>query len=115
MNTDIMQSYPHIIFYDYTKIARQFLFKLPANYSLTFSLSESNLADAKLVLANGGNIAAVFRKDIPMQWLGHNVISGDKNDLRFTDPKNVVVALKAKGKAKKDTSGFVIDYTSQSA
>jgi hypothetical protein len=28
--------------------------------------------------------------------------------LRFLDPRGVVVALKAKGKAKKDTSGFVI-------
>jgi len=29
--------------------------------------------------------------------------------LRFLDPKGVVVGLKAKGAAKRDKSGFVID------
>jgi hypothetical protein len=29
--------------------------------------------------------------------------------LRFTDPENVVVGLTAKGKAKHDTSGFVVN------
>ena len=37
------------------------------------------------------------------------MIDGDKDDLRFLDPANVVVGLYAKGKAKKDTSGFVIN------
>jgi hypothetical protein len=35
------------------------------------------------------------------------VINGDESDLRFLDPKGVIVGLKAKGKAKKDTTGFV--------
>jgi hypothetical protein len=35
-------------------------------------------------------------------------INGDENDLRFLDPKGVVVGLTAKGKAKSDTSGFVV-------
>ena len=30
-------------------------------------------------------------------------------DLRFLDPDNVIVGLKAKGKAKKDYSGFVVN------
>ncbi len=33
---------------------------------------------------------------------------GDKTDLRFTDPKGVIVGLYAKGKAKQDASGFVV-------
>ena len=37
------------------------------------------------------------------------VINGDKTDMRFKDPVGVIVGLKAKGKARKDTSGFVID------
>ena len=37
------------------------------------------------------------------------VIDGDEHDMRFLDEPNVVVGLKAKGKAKKDSSGFVID------
>jgi hypothetical protein len=36
------------------------------------------------------------------------VIDGDANDLRFLDPTGVIVGLKAKGAAKKDTSGFVV-------
>ena len=40
---------------------------------------------------------------------GFRVIDGDKDDLRFLDPKGVVVGLKVKGKAKQDKSGFVID------
>ena len=37
------------------------------------------------------------------------VIDGDEHDMRFLDEPNVVVGLKAKGKAIKDYSGFVID------
>lgn len=34
--------------------------------------------------------------------------NGDINDLRFLDPAGHIVGLKAKGTAKKDKSGFVI-------
>jgi hypothetical protein len=37
-----------------------------------------------------------------MTYEGFPVIDGDVNDLRFLDPKGVVVGLKAKGDAKKD-------------
>ena len=39
---------------------------------------------------------------------GREVINGDETDLRFLDKQNVIVGLKAKGKARKDMSGFVI-------
>ena len=53
----------------------------------------------------------VFRdkNKIPHTYLGRPVINGDADDLRFLDPSGVVVALYAKGKAKHDDSGFVID------
>jgi hypothetical protein len=35
------------------------------------------------------------------------VFNGDESDLRFLDPKGSVIGLYAKGKAKKDTTGFV--------
>jgi hypothetical protein len=35
------------------------------------------------------------------------VIDGDAHDARFLDPSGVIVALAAKGRAKRDTSGFV--------
>lgn len=109
-NTDIMQSYPDVQFYDYTKVVQRFNFKLPANYHLTFSAAESNDADVLKVLELGVSVATVFRtKDFPSQYWGHAVVNGDDTDLRFLDPKGVVVALFAKGKAKKDVSGFVKD------
>ena len=114
-NSDIIQSFPLVQFYDYSKIAKRFLFTIPANYHLTLSLSETNDSDAKLALSKGHNVAAVWRKDAPNTLWGYPVTNGDTTDLRFLDPKGHVVALKAKGKAKKDTSGFVIDYTSETA
>ena len=44
---------------------------------------------------------------MPADYMGLPVFNGDESDLRFLDPKGVVVGLYAKGKAKKDTSGFV--------
>ena len=111
-NTDIMQSFPDIQFYDYTAIAKRFMFTIPSNYHLTFSLKEHNDLDAQLVLSRGGNVAAVFRKDLPAEFLGYPVVNGDGNDLRFLDAVGVVVGLKAKGKAKSDQSNFVRDFTS---
>jgi len=108
---DIMQSFPEIQFYDYTPNANrmiQFLKgELPSNYHLTFSRKENNEALCDLILSMGGNVAMVFDK-VPKKFKGYKVIDGDESDLRFLDEKNVIVGLKAKGKGKKDTSGFVI-------
>jgi hypothetical protein len=108
---DIMQSFPNVQFYDYTpNLFRMLEFtsgKLPANYHLTFSRKEDNDQAVDSVLKAGGNVAVVF-KTIPTSWKGFPVVDGDETDLRFLDGKNVIVGLKAKGKAKKDTSGFVV-------
>jgi hypothetical protein len=101
---NIMAMFPNVQFYDYTKIPNRR--NLPANYHLTFSLAESNRSDAVTALANGMNVAAVFRT-LPETFMGHDVINGDEDDLRFLDPSPCIVGLKAKGRAKKDTSGFV--------
>ena len=105
----IMEKFPEVQFYDYTAVPIRFdrTWKKPDNYHLTFSLKEDNDYKAKLVLANGGNVAVVFKDKLPETYLGYRVINGDETDLRFKDPKNVVVGLTAKGKAKKDASGFV--------
>lgn len=100
----IFEMFPNVQFYDYTKIPNRR--NLHKNYHLTFSLSESNMDHAVAALANGMNVAAVFRT-LPDTFMGKPVINGDDNDLRFLDPVNVIVGLKAKGRAKKDTSGFV--------
>ena len=81
--------------------------KLPKNYSLTFSRKEDNQGACDEIMARGGNVAVVFR-DTPTAWKGKETFNGDDSDLRFLDPRGVIVALKAKGKAKKDATGFVI-------
>jgi hypothetical protein len=109
----IFNAFPDVQFYDYTKSpARMSAFlagKLPKNYHLTFSRSESNGAIADAMLASGGNVAVVFRGKLPQAWRGASVIDGDATDLRFLDPKGAVVGLVEKGMAKKDASGFVVE------
>lgn len=109
----IMALFPDVQFYDYTKLANRR--NVPANYHLTFSLADGNMAQALQALANGFNVAAVFRDVetrahyMASQFLGYPVIDGDETDLRFLDQKNSIVGLYAKGAAKRDTSGFVYD------
>lgn len=105
------KEFPMVQFYDYTKIPRPYLRVLP-NYHLTFSLSESNSAAAVDALKHGVNVAAVFHvkrgQPLPETFLGAPVIDGDLHDLRFLDGYHgAVIGLRAKGKAKHDTSGFV--------
>lgn len=106
MYRNIMERFPDIQFYDYTK--HPIRNNLPKNYKLTFSLAENNEDHARKAIENKMNIAVVFRKpDFPKKYLGLKVIDGDETDLRFLDPKNSIVGLKAKGRAKRDLTGFV--------
>jgi hypothetical protein len=100
--------YDNLLFYDYTKNFNHIRKYLGSTYKLTFSRSETNENDAYLTLKNGGNVAIVFEDQLPQYWNGFPVINGDETDLRYFDPVNVVVGLKAKGDAKKDQSGFVV-------
>ena len=45
---------------------------------------------------------------LPDTWNGFKVVDGDVRDDLMLDVSGVVLGLRAKGKAKKDTSGFVI-------
>lgn len=108
-----MESFKEIYFYDYTKVVSKALDfangKLAKNYHVTFSKSESNWKDCLKVLKAGGNVAAVFRKELPLTYQRFPVLDGDLTDSRFKDERGCIVGLKAKGEAKKDKSGFVID------
>ena len=100
-------------FYDYSKrmerVRAYAAGLMPKNYHLTFSRSEDNQADVEEAIALGVNVAVVFAgKTLPETYMGRPVISGDIHDARFLDPVGCIVGLKAKGKAKKDTSGFVV-------
>ena len=107
---NIFQRFSNVQFYDYTKSKRRALSKtLPKNYDLTFSRSEITPdEDIFSILKNDKNIAVVFKDSIPERFMNHPVINGDNTDLRFLDPKGFIIGLSAKGKAKKDQSGFVI-------
>ena len=109
-NLDISTLQDFAIFYDYTKIlgkAKKYL-KHP-NYTVTFSRAEDNNEDANEAIKLGINVAAVFSGDLPQKYKGAKVLDGDASDLVMIYNKGIVLGLKAKGKAKKDASGFVIN------
>lgn len=113
---NIMLANPDIQFYDYTKLPNRK--GIPANYDLTFSYSGmAGFAPHVAVARNAGmRIAVVFRNRATVARMlangetfqGLPVVDGDDSDIRHLDPMGAVVALYAKGKAKKDTSGFVV-------
>ena len=111
---NIFELFPNIQFYDYTKIYKRAVKfvkgEYPKNYHLTYSLNEDNKELAFNILKMGGNISAVYRNNLEdLNKFGYNVVNGDNHDLRFLDKRNSIVGLKAKGKAKTDYSGFVLD------
>jgi hypothetical protein len=109
---ELFAAFPDVQFMDYTKDAYRILDgKLPGNYHLTFSRSETNELDCLRVLKAGHNVTVVFRKPpFPATFWGYPVIDGDRNDLRFLDPPPCIVGLKAKGAGgRRDQTGFVID------
>lgn len=116
----LMQLFPSVPFYDYTKSAKKALDNAkgihPQNYHVTFSRdSQANETECEQVLRAGGNVSVVFRDTLPAVWKHRPVINGDTTDLRFLDRRakagrsGFIIGLKAKGKAKRDRSGFVVD------
>ena len=97
---NIFQIFPEVQFYDYTKVLGRKV-KHIDNYHLTFSAADGNDSDVAEALMQGMSVATVFDR-IP-----EGVYSADEDDLRFLDPRGIVLGLKAKGRAKKDTTGFV--------
>jgi hypothetical protein len=110
--TNIFEAFSDVQFYDYTKVIGRKVSGI-TNYHLTFSMADGNYMDCKRAVEEGLNIAVVFgiKKGtaMPKKFFNSNmtVFNGDDSDLRFLDPKNSIIGLYAKGKAKKDTSGFV--------
>ena len=107
----LFSDFPMIQFYDYTKNAARCMtsYRLPANYSLVFSRSESNNRGMRKVLRSGKcNVVIVFHR-IPKTYLGRKVVNGDKNDARFLEGKGNIVGVRGKGlRAKFDKTGFVV-------
>jgi hypothetical protein len=108
---NIFEAFPNVQFYDYTKDANRKA--LPVNYDLTFSYSgvESFAPYVEKAQSKGMRMAVVFRKieNIPLSFKGITVVSGDNSDVRHLDDQGVIVGLYAKGVAKRDTTGFVVN------
>ena len=98
---NLFQLFPTVQFYDYTKVLGRKVAQYP-NYHLTFSKADGNDADVAEALMQGMSVVAVY------DAIPEGVPSADETDLRFLDPKGIMLGLKAKGRAKKDYSGFVI-------
>ena len=110
---NIFAMFPSVAFYDYTKRYNRLSDCANiANYHLTFSRAETKLSNKHSLraLRSGHPVTVVFRNALPDTWNGYTVIDGDEHDFRVWD-SGVVVGLKAKGDAIKDTSGFVVNGT----
>jgi hypothetical protein len=98
-------------FYDYTKLANRVI-PNPKVYDLTFSYSgvKAFQPQVKLAIDKGMRLAVVFdgKRSYPKRFLGKRTINGNATDIRFRDKQGVILALRAKGKAKQDKSGFVV-------
>lgn len=114
LGRSIMEYFPQVQFYDYTKIPRRFPSRLPDNYYMLYSRSEKpeSKRESEEYFRHGVNTAVVFAvkrsEPLPRRFWGRPVIDGDDDDLRFLDPAGVIVGLRAKGYAKCDETGFVV-------
>jgi hypothetical protein len=114
----IVDEFPDVQFYDYTKVLNRVTKERPSNYHITFSKNESNDVECLAAIKAGVNVAVVFDtkkgEDLPKTWNGAPVYDGDDTDVRFLDPKGgYVIGLRAKGKARKDQTGFVVKINNQ--
>jgi hypothetical protein len=107
----LMREFPKVQFYDYTKDPARAFNKQNDNYHLTYSYGARTDDDkVTMAFATKCNVAIVY-KDLPKTQLlagkRYKVIDGDLHDARWTDRFPRVVGLRAKGKAKQDSTGFV--------
>ena len=122
----ICPDHPGVQFMDYTKnigvIRKHVKRHYSDNYHITFSWSGENKEECIEALALGYNVAVPFQhlragphqpklKWHPDEFLSVPVVSGENDDLRFLDPSPSIVALRPKGPAIYDDSGFVVRGT----
>ena len=98
----ILELFPDTQFYEYTKVLNRInLLDRYKNLDLTFSYSGKNWLECEAALSKGVRVAMVFEKDLPKRYMGIPVVNGDETDLRYLDPKNVIVGLKYKKTRRK--------------
>lgn len=98
---NILETFPDIQFYDYTKVLnRSRLLERHSNYDLTFSFSGTNWAECEEAISKGLRVAVVFDtkkgQPLPATYKGIPVIDGDDTDYRPADDRGVIVGLRFK-------------------
>lgn len=103
---NILQLYPDIQFYDYTKVFnRAELLEKYKNYDLTFSFSGENWTDCKRVLEKGYRVAVVFEDTFSEKFKGYPVIDANGYDARFLDAGAIICGLTYKKVANDYVNG----------
>jgi hypothetical protein len=116
---NILQMFPLVPFYDYTKVAKRFdMLNKYDNYDLTYSFSGHNMVQCLELLSKGnGRVAMVFEgKVLPKTFMGYDVIDGDEYDMRYYDMQGVIVGLKFKkvrNKIDTTNNAFIIPMDSK--
>lgn len=112
---NILELFPDIQFYDYTKVfyqnienvhSRINLTRLYPNYDLTLSYTGYNLEDVLYYAEKGYRFAFVYVGKLPKTFCGIDVVDGDKYDARYYDAKGCAVGLKLKVTAKMVREGI---------
>lgn len=111
---NVFELFSETQFYDYTKMPLKMINNSYRNYHLTFSFSGENMESCQEMLDRELNVAYVYAAD---SWidkmiktgLSNKYINGDLHDLRFLDGKGKMILLKAKGKARKQESNFILN------
>jgi len=93
---NILQLFPDIQFYDYTKVqGRLRLMNKYPNYDLTYSYNGQNMETCLQLLRAGIKVAMVFEK-VPTEYNGFKVVDGDLYDMRYKDEPGSIIGLKLK-------------------
>lgn len=92
---NILQWFPNIQFYDYTKVYNRIkLLDKYDNYDLTYSFNGYNWKYCEKFLKQGGKVAVVFEtKQLPKYFNNYPVINGNNYDMRYLDPNSSIIGL----------------------
>jgi hypothetical protein len=108
---DILDAFKSLEFYDYTKLIGKVRKYAGTSYKLTYSRSGLNDAECLEALSLGASVSVVFddAKPFPQTYFGAPVYDGDSSDDLMLDiPGGSILGLKAKGKARKNFSEFIV-------
>lgn len=113
---NILEIFSDVQFYDYTKVHKRFeLLRKYTNYDLTYSYSGHNIVECLDILSKKeGRVAMVFANTLPSNYLNYEVVDGDMYDMRYVEPKGVIVGLKfkkVKNKIDLTNNKFIINVS----